>query len=119
MSEVHNHPTAAQLLDATIEFLTEVLAPAVPAEHAFHLRVALNSLGIVRRELKSGAEDDLAHRHRLAALGFAGDEQLARALRTGTVPEDQLPAVRASLLADVEARLRVANPRFIAEYDRP
>jgi hypothetical protein len=116
MNEVHNYPSAAELLDATIEFLSEVLAPAVPAEHAFHLRVALNTLGIVRRELEVGTEDDVAHQRRMAELGFADDEQLARALRAGAVPDEQIPAVRASLLADVEARLRVANPRFVADY---
>jgi hypothetical protein len=28
-----------------------------------------------------------------------------------------MPQVRASLLADAEARLRVVNPRFVADYD--
>ena len=116
MSDLHSHPEAADLVDATIAFLTETLAPVVPAEHAFHLRVALNTLGIVRRELEVGTEDDVAHQRRMAELGFADDEQLARALRAGAVPDEQIPAVRASLLADVEARLRVANPRFVADY---
>ena len=117
MSDLHSHPDAGELLDATIEFLTGVLAPAVPAEHAFHLRVALNALGMVRRELSTGGPDEAAHRERLAGLGFAGDTELAIALRAGDVPEALLPAVRACLLADAEARLRVANPRFVADYE--
>jgi hypothetical protein len=117
VSEVHSHPNAAELLDATIEFLTDVITPAIPGEHAFHLRVALNALGMVRRELESGVDDDAAHRSRLAAIGFADDADLAAALRAGEVPADRIPQVRACLLADAEARLRVVNPRFVADYD--
>jgi hypothetical protein len=117
VSDVHSHPTAAELLDATIEFLTDAITPAIPVEHAFHLRVALNALGMVRRELESTADDDAAHRSRLAAIGYADDTALAAALRAGEVPADRMPQVRASLLADAEARLRVVNPRFVADYD--
>jgi hypothetical protein len=116
MSDLHSHPTAAELLEATIEFLTDTLAPAVPTEHAFHFRVALNALGMVRRELESAADDDTAHRSRLAAIGYADDAALAAALRAGEVPADRMRQVRASLLADAEARLRVVNPRFVADY---
>jgi Domain of unknown function (DUF6285) len=117
--DLHSHPDAGELLDATIEFLGDVLAPAVPAEHAFHLRVAVNALRIVRRELEQEGADEAAHRDRLAALGFADDAALAAALRAGEVPADLMAQVRAGLLADAEARLRVANPRFAADYDGP
>jgi hypothetical protein len=117
MSDLHSHPTAAELLDATIEFLTDTIAPTVPVEHAFHLRVALNALGMVRRETESTVDDDAAHRSRLAAIGYATDAALAAALRAGEVPADRMPQIRASLLADAEARLRVVNPRFVADYD--
>jgi hypothetical protein len=90
---LYSHPDAGELLDATIAFLTDVLGPAVPAEHAFHLRVAVNALGMVRRELATGADDEAAHRDRLAALGFADDAALATALRSGAVPPDLLPPV--------------------------
>jgi hypothetical protein len=117
VSDVHSHPSAAELLDATIEFLTDAITPTVPVEQAFHFRVALNALGIIRRELQSSADDDAAHRSRLAAIGYADDAALAVALRAGEVPADRMPQVRASLLADAEARLRVVNPRFVADYD--
>ena len=117
MSDLHSHPDAGELLDATIEFLADVLTPAVPAEHAFHLRVAVNALRIVGRELRTGRDDEAAHRDRLAVLGYADDAALATALRAGEVPADLKPQVRAGLLADAEARLRVANPRFVADYD--
>jgi uncharacterized protein DUF6285 len=111
---LHSPPSAAELLDATIEFLGGL---AVPAEHAFHLRVAVNALHMVRRELESTVDDEAAHRARLAALGYADDAALAAALRAGEVPADRMHRVRASLLADAEARLRVANPRFVGAYE--
>ncbi|GAA0954177.1 DUF6285 domain-containing protein [Virgisporangium aurantiacum] len=117
MTELHSHPNATELLDATIEFLTDAVTPVVPAEHAFHFRVALNALAMVRRELESTVDDDAAHRGRLAAIGYADDAALAAALRAGEVPADRLPRVRASLLADAEARLRVVNPRFVTDYE--
>jgi hypothetical protein len=95
-SDLHTYPDAADLLDAAIEFLAGL---AVADEHAFHLRVALNALGIVRRELESGAEDEAAHRERLAELGFTDDADLASALRAGQVPSSLLAPVRAALLA--------------------
>jgi hypothetical protein len=116
VSDLHSHPDAGELLDATIEFLTDVLAPAVPAEHVFHLRVALNALAMVRRELRAGG-DESEHRSRLGTLGYAKDAELATALRAGEVSVEQMPAVRACLLADAEARLRVANPRFVTDYE--
>jgi Domain of unknown function (DUF6285) len=117
VSDLHSHPNAAELLDATIDFLTDAIMPIVPVAQAFHLRVALNALGMVRRELESTGDDDAAHRGRLAAIGYADDAALATALRAGEVPADRMPHVRASLLADAEARLRVVNPRFAADYD--
>jgi hypothetical protein len=114
MSDLHNYPDAGELLDAAIEFLTGL---AVADERAFHLRVAVNALGIVRRELRSAPDDEAAHRQRLAELGFTDDADLASALRAGQVPSSLLAPVRAALLADAEARLRVANPRFVAAYE--
>ena len=116
-SDLHSHPDAGELLDATIAFLGDVLAPTVAVEHAFHLRVAVNALRMVRREIAEGGADEEAHRDRLAALGLADDAALASALRAGEVPADLMPQVRAGLLADAQARLRVANPRFAAGYD--
>jgi hypothetical protein len=117
MSDLHSHPEAADLVDATIAFMTETLAPAVPAEHAFHLRVAVNVLSMVARELRCGAGDEAAHLTRLTALGFADDADLASAVREGRVAEEVMARVRVALLADAEARLRVANPRFAADYE--
>ena len=111
MSDLFDHPTAAELLDATIGYLTETVQPLLPREQAYGFRVALAALAIVGRELRDGPAAEAAHAERLAALGFADDAALADGLRSGTIPDGELPAVRAALLADAEARLGVSDPR--------
>ena len=54
MSELHGRPTSEELLEAVREFLTDVLAPEVDPTHRFHLRVAVNVLDIVGREIRLG-----------------------------------------------------------------
>lgn len=109
---LHDKPDADELLAAVTEYLRDRLAPDVPAEHRYHLRVAVNVLEIVRRELALGPEQEQAHRERLAALGVADDAELARRLRSG----DTDPAeVRDAVLASVVDKLRVANPRYLEE----
>jgi hypothetical protein len=108
MTGPHDVPTAGELIEAVEEFLRDRLAPDVPDEHRFHLRVAVNVLGIVRRELALGPEQAAAHRDRLAALGVADDRELADRIRAGDVP----PGTRAAVLASVLDKLRVANPRY-------
>lgn len=113
MSELHGRPTAQELAEAVRELLEgQVLPDGVPAG-AFPVRVAVNALKVVERELAADGEDVRRHRERLAALGFRDDAALARALRRGEVPAEQLPEVRAAVLASVEDKLRVANPKHL------
>jgi hypothetical protein len=110
--DLHSHPTAPELVDAVLGYLTDTVRPLLPPEQAYAFRVALAALAIVGRELRDGAGDEAAHAERLAGLGFADDAALAAALRSGEVRDDALPAVHAALLADAEARLRVTDPRL-------
>ena len=64
----------------------------------FRSLVALNALGIVRRELEGlPPEDDAAQR------------ELAARIRSGEVPAGTLARVK----ADVEARLRIDSPAYL------
>ena len=115
MSELHGRPTAAELVEAVRELLEgQVLPDGAPAG-AFPVRVAANALKVVERELAAGGDDVHRHRDRLAGLGYDDDAALARALRQGEVPAEQLPAVRAAVMASVEDKLRVANPKHLVE----
>lgn len=95
-------PTAQELTEAIAEFLGgEILPTLTDPRLRFRTLVAMNALGIVRRELDAlPPEDDSARR------------ELARRIRAGDVDAATLPHVK----EDVEARLRVASPRYLDRY---
>jgi uncharacterized protein DUF6285 len=92
-------PTADELTEAIEEFLAgEVLPTLGDHRSRFRMLVALNALGIVRRELaKLPPEDDAEQR------------ELAVRIRAGDVPVGTLARVK----ADVEARLRIDSPGYL------
>lgn len=97
-----DRPTAQELAEAIEEFLGGELLPALTDQRLrFRTLVAMNALGIVYRELAAlPQEDDTEQR------------DLARRIREGDVPPGTLRRVK----ADVEARLRIASPRYLDEH---
>jgi Domain of unknown function (DUF6285) len=95
-------PTAQELTDAILEFLGGEILPTLTDQRLrFRMLVAMNALGIVHRELEAlPAEDDAEQR------------ELVQRIRAGDVPPGTLKRVK----ADVEARLRIASPRFLDTY---
>lgn len=115
---VHGRPTAAELVNAVRGHLQEVVAPVTEGAQAYGVRVAVNALGIVERELAMGPAIEQGATARLAALGFDTESALAAALRRGEDTDE--PAVLAAVRALVVDRVRVANPRWLhAEDQRP
>ena len=101
---MRDRPTAAELAGAVREFVERELLPEIEdARLRFRTLVAINGLGIVERELESAAEDVLTHEQ--AA-------ELAARIRRGDVPDGTL----ALLKRDVEAKLRIASPRYLDRY---
>lgn len=99
-----DRPTAAELVEATREFLErEVLSAAGDERLRFRTRVAINALGIAQRELESEDDDPLSPQQ---------TAELAHRIRAGDVPEDAL----ALLKRHVAAKLRVASPRYLERY---
>ena len=92
-------PTPEELAEAIEEFLAGEILPAIAdARLRFRTLVALNALGIVRRELaRLPPEDDAEQR------------ELANRIRAGEVPTGTLARVK----ADLEARLRIDSPGFL------
>jgi hypothetical protein len=88
-----DRPTAAELLQAVREHLTDTLAPTLEGQPAFHLRVATNVLAIVERTMADGDAMDQEERARLQELlGDEGDliclnRQLADQIRAGDLDE--------------------------------
>jgi hypothetical protein len=113
MAEPHDAPTAAELIAAVRGFLERDVIAGASGRVKFHGLVAANVLGMVERELELGPRHAAEHAARLAELGFAGDVELAAALRDGTL-DDRYAEVRAALLASTAAKLEVANPTYQA-----
>ena len=111
MTEPHDVPTAAQLVEAVREFLEKDVMPATEGRVHFHTRVAVNVLAMVQRELELGPAQAEAHRAALGRLGVNDEAALATAIRAGTL-DDRRSEIVEVLRATVAAKLDVANPRY-------
>jgi hypothetical protein len=101
---VSERPTAQELTEAIVEFLGGEILPTLTDQRLrFRMLVAMNALGIVHRELAALPPDDDAEQRELAAR-----------IRAGDVAPGTLHRVK----ADVEARLRVASPRYLERYEK-
>jgi Domain of unknown function (DUF6285) len=99
-----DRPTAPELLEAVWEFLsTEVLPTFDDHRLKFRTLVAMNALGIARRELESDEPE----------LSAEDLRALADRIRAGDVPAD----AHAVLRAHVAAKLRVSNPSYLEQYE--
>lgn len=110
----HDDPSAAGLTEAVREFLERDVLPATDGRVRFHTRVAINVLAMVERELVLGPDQARAHAAALGRLGVSSDAELAAAIRTGAL-DDRLDEVIAVVRETVEAKLEVANPRYLGD----
>jgi hypothetical protein len=96
---VTERPTPDELAEAIEEFLAGEILPTVDDRRLrFRTLVALNALGIVRRELGGLPPEDDAEQRELAVR-----------IRAGDVPAGTLARVKAG----VEDRLRIDSPRYL------
>jgi hypothetical protein len=103
---MHDRPSALELIEAVTEFLsTEVLPVAEDHRLKFRTLVALNALGIARRELQSASNSLLLAEEEVA--------ELARRIRSGDIPKDALPLLK----KHVASKLRVSNPSYLEKYE--
>ncbi|TBH21823.1 DUF6285 domain-containing protein [Thermus thermamylovorans] len=114
-----DRPTLDELLEATAEFLErEILPTLADPRLRFQTLVALNALGIARRELALWqglmAEDQRALATLLGREGEGAEllGELAHRIRQGQAPEGTF----AFLKAHVARKLRVASPRYLERY---
>lgn len=112
MTQPHDMPSAAQLVEAVREFLERDVMTSTEGRVQFHTRVAINVLNMVQRELVDGPAQAEAHAAGLARLGMADEAALATAIRDGSL-DDRLDEVRAFVRDTVEAKLSVANPKYL------
>ena len=96
-------PTPDELAEAIEEFLASEILPTLD-DHRLRFRtlVALNALGIVRRELS-----------KLTPVDDAEQRELAARIRAGDVPTGTLARVK----AEVAERLLIASPHYLDRYE--
>ena len=112
MSELHDAPSAAELIVAVREFLEGDVMGATDGRVRFHARVAANALSMVERELALAPGQQADHAAALASLGVAHEAELAAAIRSGRL-DGRLAEVTEVVRATVRAKLEVANPKYL------
>jgi Domain of unknown function (DUF6285) len=104
-----------ELLDAVRQFLRQEVLPALDGFKAYNTRVAANALGIVAREMQMGAglaelDAQIAASLGLDAKAGAIAQQIARALRDGTLAADE--RVLSYLKQRTLLAIAIDNPKY-------
>ena len=114
---MQDEPTPTELIKAVAEFLRNEITPAIKGHNAFKLRVAINALDLVTRQLTLEREGDAAETARLAALlGCEGsllelNQVLAERLASGDV-DLQTPGLSDHLWQTTMDKLAVDQPNY-------
>ncbi len=99
-----DRPDASELIEAVFEFLAgEVLPTADDQRLKFRTLVAMNALGIARRELEAPSNSLLLDQTQLA--------DLAARIRAGESVD------LSELKEHVAAKLRISNPAYLEKYE--
>jgi hypothetical protein len=113
------HPPATELLAAVTRFLRDELLPNLSGARAFNLRVSINAVEVVRRELEQqAAADDREHRRLAKLFGRNADlaalrRELCEKIARGELTLDD-PGLRAHLRATTIDRLAIDQPTYSA-----
>ena len=116
---MQDEPTPTELIKAVADFLRHEIAPVIKGHNAFKLRVALNALDLVTRQLALEQGSDAAEAARLTQLlGIQGSlGELNRALADGIAKGEvdlQTPGVAEHLWQTTMDKLAVDQPNYAA-----
>jgi hypothetical protein len=119
---MQDEPTPTELITAVADFLRNEIAPAIKGHNAFKLRVGINALDLVTRQLALEQGSDAAESARLTQLlGVDGSlMELNRALseRIASGQADlQTPDLSEHLWRTTMDKLAVDQPNY-ASYKR-
>ncbi|HEY0301541.1 MAG TPA: DUF6285 domain-containing protein [Rhizomicrobium sp.] len=112
-----DQPSMRELVTAVRDFLEQRAMPELKGHTAFHARVAANALGIVARELETGATAGEAERARLAALlGHDGslldlNRALCAAIRDGRMGLET-PGMAEHLTLTTRDKVGIDQPNY-------
>jgi len=119
---MQDEPTPTELIKAVADFLRTEIAPAIRGHNAFKLRVGINALDLVTRQLALEGPSDAAETARLKALlGIDGsvmelNRALAEKIAKGEVDLDT-PGLTEHLWQTTMDKLAVDQPNY-ASYKR-
>lgn len=119
---MQDEPTPTELIQAVAAFLRNDIAPTLNGHSAFKLRVAINALDLVGRQLTLEKRSDAAERERLTRLlGRNGtlselNSALADGISSGSI-NLQTPGVAEHLWQTTMDKLAVDQPNY-ASYRR-
>ena len=119
---MQDEPTPEELLKAVADFLRSDIAPQISGHNAFKLRVSINALDLVKRQLRLEEGSDAAEAARLSRLlGLQGpltelNRALADRIAKGEV-DLQTPGLADHLWQTTLAKLAVDQPNY-ASYRR-
>jgi hypothetical protein len=116
---MQDEPTPTELIKAVADFLRNEIAPEISGHHAFKLRVSINALDLVTRQLALEQGSDSAEAERLSALlnlqGSLGDLNRALAERIARGEVDlQTPGLTEHLWQTTMDKLAVDQPNYAA-----
>jgi hypothetical protein len=119
---MQDEPTPVELIRAVADFLRNDMLPESSGHNAFKLRVSINALDLVARQLTLQAGGETAEAERLAQLlaiqGPLGElnRELAERIAKGEV-DMQTPGLAAHLWQTTLDKLAVDQPNY-ASYRR-
>jgi hypothetical protein len=119
---MQDEPTPTELIKAVADFLRNELTPAIGGHSAFKLRVAINALDLVTRQLTLESCSDAAETARLTQLlGVQGSlAELNRALADRIAKGEadlQTPGLAEHLWQTTMDKLAIDQPNY-ASYRR-
>jgi Domain of unknown function (DUF6285) len=116
---MQDEPTPTELIKAVADFLRTEITPAIKDHNAFKLRVGINALDLVTRQLALEGPGDAAEAARLKALlGIDGsvmelNRALAEKIAKGEVDLDT-PGLKEHLWQTTMDKLAVDQPNYAA-----
>jgi hypothetical protein len=116
---MQDEPTPSELTKAVADFLRNDIAPLISGHNAFKLRIAINALDLVTRQLRLEQDGDAAESARLAALlgtqGSLLDLNRGLAERIGSGELDlRTPGLSEYLWQTTMDKLAVDQPNYAA-----
>jgi len=116
---MQDEPTPAELIKAVADFLRNDITPAIGGHSAFKLRVAINALDLVTRQLTLEGGSDAAEAARLTQLldmqGSLGELNRALAERIANGEADlNTPGLAKHLWQTTMDKLAVDQPNYAA-----